>query len=193
MVWAASKMIKNIIYMGSFAMNAIAMLVGADTLGNIPAVLSGYGIEIHRHLTGRNSAHQRKQDRLPAGTGLVDLVYRFSWAQCDEAFSLAGCARKHPLYRLPPLVVRAATIAGQRRFCQRRLSTRQANGCAQRRARAGKRRGRGFAAQQLSGACCTRLCCQWPLADVVSRPVLGRACGFLRLDALTCFMVACWL
>ncbi|MFO1233973.1 MAG: hypothetical protein U1E47_02435 [Rivihabitans pingtungensis] len=47
-------------------MNATqAMLVGADTLGNIPAVLSGYGIEIHRHLTGRNSAHQ--QTGSPAG------------------------------------------------------------------------------------------------------------------------------
>lgn len=59
-------------------MNATqAMLVGADTLGNIPAVLNGYGIEIHRHLTGRNSAHQRKQDRLPAGTELLILFTDF--------------------------------------------------------------------------------------------------------------------
>ena len=59
-------------------MNAMqAMLVGADTLGNIPAVLDGYGIQIHRHLTGRNSSHQRKQDRLPAGTDLLVLFTDF--------------------------------------------------------------------------------------------------------------------
>lgn len=54
-----------------------AMLVGADTLGNIPLVLDEYGITIQRHLSGRNSAHQRKLDRLPAGTELLILFTDF--------------------------------------------------------------------------------------------------------------------
>jgi len=54
-----------------------AMLVGADTLGNIPAVLDSFGISIQRHLSGRNSSHQRKLDRLPAGTELLILFTDF--------------------------------------------------------------------------------------------------------------------
>ena len=54
-----------------------AMLVGADTLGNIPNVLQDFGITIHRHLSGRNSSHQRKVDRLPAGTDLLILFTDF--------------------------------------------------------------------------------------------------------------------
>jgi len=54
-----------------------AMLVGADTLGNIPGVLDEYGISIHKHLSGRNSSHQRKLDRLPAGTDLLILFTDF--------------------------------------------------------------------------------------------------------------------
>ena len=54
-----------------------AMLIGADTLGNIPAVLDSFGITIQRHLSGRNSAHQRKLDRLPAGTELLILFTDF--------------------------------------------------------------------------------------------------------------------
>lgn len=54
-----------------------AMLVGADTLGNIPAELDRYGITIQRHLSGRNSSHQRKLDRLPAGTELLILFTDF--------------------------------------------------------------------------------------------------------------------
>lgn len=54
-----------------------AMLVGADTLGNIPDVLQDYGITIHRHLSGRNSAHQRKSGQLPAGTDILILFTDF--------------------------------------------------------------------------------------------------------------------
>jgi hypothetical protein len=54
-----------------------AMLVGADTLGNIPDVLQKFGISIGRHLSGRNSSHQRKLDRLPAGTDLLILFTDF--------------------------------------------------------------------------------------------------------------------
>ena len=54
-----------------------AMLVGADTLGNIPGVLDNFGISINKHLSGRNSSHQRKVDRLPAGTDLLILFTDF--------------------------------------------------------------------------------------------------------------------
>lgn len=54
-----------------------AMLVGADTLGNIPGVLDNFGITINKHLSGRNSSHQRKVDRLPAGTDLLILFTDF--------------------------------------------------------------------------------------------------------------------
>lgn len=54
-----------------------AMLVGADTLGNIPDVLNSFGISIHKHVSGRNSSHQRKVDKLPAGTDLLILFTDF--------------------------------------------------------------------------------------------------------------------
>lgn len=54
-----------------------AMLVGADTLGNIPTVLKDAGIHIDRHITGRNSSHQRKADRLPSSIDLLILFTDF--------------------------------------------------------------------------------------------------------------------
>lgn len=54
-----------------------AMLVGADSLGNIPMLLDDYGIIVYRHLSGRNSSHQRKIDRLPAGIELLILFTDF--------------------------------------------------------------------------------------------------------------------
>lgn len=54
-----------------------AMLVGADTLGNIPTLLKDAGITIDRHITGRNSAHQRKSDRLPSNIDLLILFTDF--------------------------------------------------------------------------------------------------------------------
>lgn len=54
-----------------------AMLIGADTLGNIPTVLDQFGITIQRHVSGRNSSHQRKLDKLPAGTELLILFTDF--------------------------------------------------------------------------------------------------------------------
>ena len=54
-----------------------ATLVGADTLGNIPDVLQHFDITIHRHINGRNSAHQRKLQQLPAGTELLILFTDF--------------------------------------------------------------------------------------------------------------------
>jgi hypothetical protein len=54
-----------------------AMLIGADTLGNIPGALNDFGITIQRHITGRLRSDQRKLDKLPAGTELVILFTDF--------------------------------------------------------------------------------------------------------------------
>ena len=54
-----------------------AMLVGADRLGNIPAVLDEFGIRIAAHVTGRESAHQRRAADLPVGVELVILFTDF--------------------------------------------------------------------------------------------------------------------
>ena len=42
-----------------------ALLVGADRLGNIPAVLDGFGIRIAGHVSGRDTTHQRRSAPLP--------------------------------------------------------------------------------------------------------------------------------
>ncbi|OWY37196.1 hypothetical protein CEK28_18050 [Xenophilus sp. AP218F] len=53
-----------------------AVLIGADTLGNIPQVLQHYNIRITRHICGRNAAHQRKVP-LPGKPDLLILLTDF--------------------------------------------------------------------------------------------------------------------
>jgi hypothetical protein len=53
-----------------------ALLVGADRLGNIPEVLTEFGIRIGGHVTGRQPGHQ-KRATVPAGTDLVILFTDF--------------------------------------------------------------------------------------------------------------------
>lgn len=54
-----------------------ALVVGADRLGNIPDVLSSFGIRIGNHVSGRDTSHQRRACALPAGTDLVILFTDF--------------------------------------------------------------------------------------------------------------------
>jgi hypothetical protein len=54
-----------------------AMIVGADRLGNIPEALSLFNIRIAHHVSGRDSAHQRKVAGLPKGVDLVILFADF--------------------------------------------------------------------------------------------------------------------
>lgn len=56
-------------------MNAI--LVGADRLGNIPEVLTDFGIRIESHVTGRERNHQRKSPSLPRRANLLILFTDF--------------------------------------------------------------------------------------------------------------------
>ncbi len=79
-----------------------AMLVGADRLGNIPALLDEFGIRIAAHVTGRDSAHQRRAADLPAGVEMVilftdflghNVMQRFRQAACKAGVELVCCRR----------------------------------------------------------------------------------------------------
>ncbi|WP_333841103.1 DUF2325 domain-containing protein [Pelomicrobium sp.] len=52
-----------------------ALIVGADRLGNIPAVLAALGIRVVDHVSGRQAAHQR---RVAALSREVDLLILFT-------------------------------------------------------------------------------------------------------------------
>jgi hypothetical protein len=54
-----------------------ALVVGADRLGNIPAVLGQFGIRILEHVSGRQSAHQRQGAGVGSDTQLVILFTDF--------------------------------------------------------------------------------------------------------------------
>lgn len=54
-----------------------ALLVGADRLGNIPQVLTEYGISVLRHVSGRCPAAQRAEPALPVGAELLILFTDF--------------------------------------------------------------------------------------------------------------------
>lgn len=54
-----------------------ALLVGADRLGNIPTILSNFGIRIAAHISGRDTTHQRRSGNLPAGIEVVILFTDF--------------------------------------------------------------------------------------------------------------------
>jgi len=54
-----------------------ATVVGADRLGNIPQVLKAHGIDICRHISGRDAADQRRVGALPRGTQLLILFTDF--------------------------------------------------------------------------------------------------------------------
>ena len=54
-----------------------ATLVGADRLGNIPAVLRTQGIAILEHISGRPAADQRRVPGLPRGTQVLILFTDF--------------------------------------------------------------------------------------------------------------------
>ncbi|MCK9261923.1 MAG: DUF2325 domain-containing protein [Azoarcus sp.] len=79
-----------------------ALIVGADRLGNIPDVLQQFGIRIAAHVSGRDSAHQRRSASLPAGIEMVilftdfighNVMQRFREAASREGVSLVCCRR----------------------------------------------------------------------------------------------------
>ncbi len=54
-----------------------AVLIGADRLGNIPERRATLGINIVRHITGRDTNHQRRLPTIPRDTQLVILFTDF--------------------------------------------------------------------------------------------------------------------
>lgn len=79
-----------------------ALIVGADRLGNIQNVLSEFGIRIAGHVSGRETAHQRRTATLPAGIGMVilftdflghNVMQRFREAASKEGAAVVCCRR----------------------------------------------------------------------------------------------------
>ncbi|MBA4743259.1 MAG: DUF2325 domain-containing protein [Azoarcus sp.] len=79
-----------------------ALLVGADRLGNIPTVLDRFGIRIARHVSGRDSSHQRRSSPLPSGVEIVilftdflghNVMKRFREMASREGVRLVCCRR----------------------------------------------------------------------------------------------------
>lgn len=79
-----------------------ATVVGADRLGNIPDVLGQHGIEILRHISGRDAADQRRVTTLPSGTQLLILftdflnhnaMRGFRQAANDQGVPVVACRR----------------------------------------------------------------------------------------------------
>lgn len=67
-----------------------ALVVGADRLGNIPDLLKTHQIEIHQHINGRETAHQKKVMTLPSGTHLVILLTDFLGHNVMKSFRQAA-------------------------------------------------------------------------------------------------------
>lgn len=67
-----------------------AVIVGADRLGNIPNLLKSHNIKIKQHISGRDSAHQKKALSLPSGTELLILLTDFLGHNVMKAFRAAA-------------------------------------------------------------------------------------------------------
>ena len=67
-----------------------AVVVGADRLGNIPDLLRNHNISIKHHISGRDSAHQKKTLQLPTGTDLLILLTDFLGHNVMKTFRAAA-------------------------------------------------------------------------------------------------------
>ena len=79
-----------------------ATLVGADRLGNIPALLEAQGIRVLCHISGRTAAAQRRTGMLPKGTQLLilftdflghNVMKTFRHAAQEEGVPVLACRR----------------------------------------------------------------------------------------------------
>jgi hypothetical protein len=82
------------------AMNAT--LVGADRLGNIPALLEAQGIRVLCHISGRAASAQRRTSALPKDTQLLilftdflghNVMRTFRQAAQEEGVAVLACRR----------------------------------------------------------------------------------------------------
>lgn len=67
-----------------------ALVVGADSLGNIPGLLQNHNIAISYHVSGRAPSHQKKTLQLPSGTELVILLTDFLGHNVMKRFRAAA-------------------------------------------------------------------------------------------------------
>lgn len=67
-----------------------ALVVGADTLGNIPGVLRDHNIAVAHHVSGRAPAHQKRSLQLPSGTDMVILLTDFLGHNVMKTFRTAA-------------------------------------------------------------------------------------------------------
>ena len=67
-----------------------ATLIGADRLGNIPALLEAQGIRVMCHISGRAASAQRRMGALPKGTQLLILFTDFLGHNVMKAFRQAA-------------------------------------------------------------------------------------------------------
>lgn len=67
-----------------------AIIVGADRLGNIPAVLDLHNIKVKQHISGRDPSHQKKSLQLPSGTELLILLTDFLGHNVMKTFRSAA-------------------------------------------------------------------------------------------------------
>lgn len=67
-----------------------ALVVGADSLGNIPSLLQNHNISIAHHVSGRAPSHQKKTLQLPSGTELVILLTDFLGHNVMKRFRTAA-------------------------------------------------------------------------------------------------------
>ena len=79
-----------------------ATLVGADRLGNIPALLEAQGIRVLCHISGRAASAQRRTGALPKGTQLLilftdflghNVMKMFRQAAQEEGVPVLACRR----------------------------------------------------------------------------------------------------
>jgi hypothetical protein len=74
-----------------------ALVVGADRLGNIPEVLGSFGIRILEHVSGRQSAHQRRGCAIRPDTQLVILFTDFLGHNVMKSFRSVAQAEGVPV------------------------------------------------------------------------------------------------
>ena len=98
-----------------------ALLVGADRLGNIPDVLKEAGIGIAKHISGRDSAHQKRVNGLPSGIGLVILFTDFLGHNVMKSFREAARAQG-----LPVVCCRRSTCSVKQALAQCQLDCKAA-------------------------------------------------------------------
>jgi len=95
-----------------------AVVVGADRLGNIPDLLRRHNISILQHVSGRETAHQKKGMQLPSGTQLVILLTDFLGHNVMKTFRCAAGQRGVPVLACRRSVCAMQQALEQCKFCE---------------------------------------------------------------------------